>query len=240
MRSLLVVLAIGATAALAASNVQIFFTNDVHPWVAPGPVSIFAPSALNGTDYTADGYVANFANFPSAFVPNTTVGVGETAYIWLKFNTDTQQGPVENAKLMAIDLNMANHGGAGSAISWYIEDDENGVLGSIRWDVSGPPEWWLLEFTRFHRTLVAVMARGIRNVSSDDYGMLYSGTHGRVALLGAIKLDTPGVYALTLGTLGIQFNSAPTAPPVEFGTLTVIPEPAMVLLALAAVLARRR
>ncbi len=237
MRQQVGVLAILASAVLTAADVQIFFSNDVHPWVAPGPANVLAPSAWNGTDYTSDGYVAEFANYPSAFVPNATVGVGETAYIWLKFNTDTQVGPIENAKLIGIDLNMPNHGGAGSAIAWYPEDDTNGTLGGKRWDYG---EWPQFEFIHFHQTLVAVLSLGVRNKATDDYNMLYAGTRGRVALLGAIKIDTPGTYAFSLGTLGIYFGSAPNAPPVSFGTLTVIPEPAMVLLALAVLLLRRR
>ncbi len=171
-------------------------------------------------------------------MPSTTVAVGETACIWLKFNTDTQLGPIENARLQGLHLNMAAHGGSGSAIAWYMEDDTNGVLGRRRWDSYGPPPWWP-EYTKFNQVLVAVNGMGIRNQATDDYIMLYAGS-SRVALLGAVKLDTPATYTFALGTLGINFNSAPTAPPVEFGTLTVVPEPAVAALAALGALLRRR
>ncbi len=85
---------------------------------------------------------------------------------------------------------------------------------------------------------MAVNGTGIKNNSFNQEIGLYNGAT-RVALLGAVKFDQPGEYTLTLGSLGINFNSAPTAPPVTFGTL-VPAEPASVLLIAAVLLLRRR
>ncbi len=233
------VVAVLATAVVATADVQIFVTPDVNPWVAPGPANVFMPTAGNGTDWSVDGYQANFANFPTAFQSSTSVLVGQKAYIWVKFNTDTQNGPVQGAKLQGLDLNLAN-AGAGSRVAWYVMDDKNGAQGIKRWDGAyTPPNY--PEFTNFHQVLVAITAGGIKNTAFDQQIGLYKGA-SRIALLGVASFQTPGQYTFGLGSQGINFDTGPSAPPVQFGTLTVgIPEPAAFgLLAVAAGLLRRR
>ncbi len=241
MRKLLALTLLGAAATWAVANVQIFFTGAApNPWAGTGPASIFAPTAGNHLDFSQDGYTPNYANFPTAYNPTQTVDPGQTAYMWIKFNVDTQVGPVLFAKMQGLDLNMAAHGGAGSDIAWYLQDD-TGAGNPKRWDgdvTPGAPE-----FKKWHQVLVAVTGNGIKiKNANDDFGMFHGTTGGPyVALLGAVKIDTGGDFTFALGTLGINFNTGPSAPPVQFGTLHVTPEPAAaVLLALAGLLIRRR
>ncbi len=239
MKKALCILSLLTVAAVASANVEIFFTNAAsNPWLAPGPANIFMPTAGNGTDWSSDGYKANFANFPSAYQALTTVNSGDTAYMWIKFNTDTQVGPINNSRLQGLDVILSQ---APTDVAWYVEDDTYGQQGFRRFDGAyTPPNF--PEFKKQHQVLVAVNGTGIKNNAFNQEIGLYNGT-SRVALLGAIKFDTatPIDVTMTLGTLGINFNSAPTAPPVTFGTLHVTPEPAAaVLLALAGLLIRRR
>ncbi len=235
MRNRIALLAVLVSAAVATANVEIFFTNAAsNPWVAPGPASDFMPTAGNGTDWSADGYKPNFANFPSAYSALTLVAPGETAYIWIKFNTDTQVGPINNSRLQGLDLIWSQ---APTDVAWYVEDDTNGQQGFRRWDGAyTPPNF--PEFKKAHQVLVAVNGTGIKNNAFNQEIGLYNGT-SRIALLGAVKFQQTGFYNFTLGTLGINFNSAPTAPPVEFGTLTV-PEPVGLVLLALCLLNRRR
>ncbi len=238
MRELAAIRLLLATVGLAAADVQIFFTPDVNPWLSPGPASIWMPPAGNGTDWSTDGYKANFANFPSAYSALTTVASGETAYIWIKLNTDTQLGPIHGTRLLRLDAVLS---ATPADVAWYIEDDLNGQQGFRRFDGPyTPPNF--PEFKNQHQILVAVNGTGIKNNAFSQEIGLYSGP-ARVGLLGAVKFDTaiPLDVTLSLGSLGLNFTSAPTAPPVTFGTLHVTPEPAAaVLLALAGLLIRRR
>ncbi len=223
--------------AVSPANVQIFFTpaSEFNPWMSPGPANAFMPTAGNKTDWSGDGYVPNYAAFPTQFRAETEVSMHDVVYIWIKFNTDTQLGPVDGAKFEGLHLRCLAQP---DDIVWYIMDDTNGVQGAKRWDgYYTPPNF--PEFKRLDQVLMAVTGTGIRNTSTNQPIGLYNGAT-RVGLLGAIQVNT-GEYPFELGSLGIWFNSAPHSPPVQFGHLFETPEPAGVLLiALVGVVIRRR
>jgi len=264
MRKLLCVFSLLAVAAVASADVQIFFTS-APPWagagnVPPGPpADQFAPSAGHGTDYgvwdpdntvwtPGDGYVVPNANFPTAFVPNTTIAPGGNAYVWIRFNIGAT-GPQAGAKLQGLDLIFQRTDGTAytpADVAYYMQDNTNnngGPGGSqFRWDgdIGVPP---YSAFKKAHQVLVAVTAGGIVAATTNNNGNMYrytsTGSAG-TALLGIVKVDDLGVFNYSLGTQGINFNTGIAAPPVEFGTLTT-PEPAaMLLLGLAGLLIRRR
>jgi hypothetical protein len=239
MKKALCILSILAVATVASADVQIFFTNGASPFAGSGPTSVFAPTAGNSLDYSADGYVPNYAIFPAG-TGNPIVQLGETAYVWVKFTT-TNGLPTVGAKMQGLDLQLQKGGvnytlGAGDDIAYYVQDDSFGT-GNKRWDGDfGPGN---INFKQAHQVLVGVTATGIRNLGADAGANLYQGST-KTALLGAIKLNSLGTYSYTLGSLGISFNTGGT-PAVQFGTLTVVPEPAaLVLLAVAGLLIRRR
>jgi len=270
MKKVACVFALLALASFASANVEIFFTS-ASPWNTSWggpPANIFAPSAGNGTDYEnqdadgnpiiGDGYAVATSAFPTAFNSNLNVNPGDTAYIWIKFNYDAVNGPSKLAKMQGLDLmfqntatgnyDIAAHGGD---IAFYMSD--NSVAGAAfgpRWDgdIGNPP---YSNFKKSHQVLVAVTAKGIPfNTSQDPLNMYRWNSTGQygIALLGAVKVghagdfEQTGIYDFALGTQGINFNTGVNvSPPVSFGTLTVIPEPAAILLlGLAGLLIRRR
>ena len=85
----LCILSILAVAVVASADVQIFFTDGAtSPWTGAGPTGgPLAPSANAQMDWTSGGYVANFAAYPAA-MSNATVGLNQTAYVWIKFTTE--------------------------------------------------------------------------------------------------------------------------------------------------------
>ncbi|MEW6252430.1 MAG: hypothetical protein AB1716_17465 [Planctomycetota bacterium] len=238
MKKALCVLSLLTVAAIASADVQIFFTpaSAGSPWAAAGPANVFAPSANNSLDYTSDGYVPNFANFPAAMgnaMIDLDANPNDFAYVWIKFTT-TNGLPVVGAKLQGLDVDLL--GGTPADIAYYVQDDQFGT-GLLRWNGdSGGPTW--PNFKKDPQTLVSVTSAGIRVLGADNASNLYQGST-RTALLGAVKVGV-GTYTYELGPLGINFHTGGT-PVVEFGTLTVIPEPAaVVLLGLAGLLIRRR
>jgi len=230
------------------------------------PANVFLPSAGHGTDYgvwfddqgeppitywnQGDGYVPAVGNFPIAFNANTDVNPGDTAYIWIKFNIDNVNGPQMGAKLQGLDLifqDTAANPVTPDDIGYYMFDGSNAGATApynlFRWD--GDPGAGYSNFKKAHQVLVAVTSNGIRaangSVAANGYRYRSTGTMG-VALLGAVKMTAAGTYTYSLGAQGINFNTgANVSPATSFGTLTVIPEPAAVLLlGLAGLLLRRR
>ncbi len=241
MRTTLGTLIVVVAAALAAqADVQVFFTaaSQGSPWEGAGPANVFAPTAGNGTDYRLDGYRPNYANFPSGFFGCPIMPANDFAYIWVKFNTDTQQGPVDNAKLDGLHLVLKNYDGTLATpldIAYYLAVNDDPP--NVRWDGPyTPPNF--PDFKRNPQSLVAIAANGIVNRAVDVPVNLYSGNL-RVALLGAVKL-APGLYHYELGSLGLHFNTGPASPPVELGSVEVTPEPAAGFLLLLALGLRRR
>jgi hypothetical protein len=219
MRRMLVIGAILAITLTASASVQIFFTDSTYglswPEYAFEPVW---PQPPNWPTVT---------QFPPAMAP-ATVAPGDTVYVWVKFLNEPN-----NRKINGLDINMT----PADAAAWYILDDQ--VNETKRWDgayATGAPE-----FRTPHKVLVAATADGIRNYTEDNPRKLYKGGTYRTALLGALRYDTPGVYTGQLGAAGISYAGGYSAPTVEFGTVTVTPEPASgLLLLLAGIFPRRR
>ncbi|MEW6251829.1 MAG: hypothetical protein AB1716_14380 [Planctomycetota bacterium] len=222
------------SAVVAAADVQIFFTaaSAGSPWIGSGPIDPFLPSGNRGMDYTLDGYVPNYANFPQAFQPTTVIDpYNDFAYVWIKFTPDNGRPPL-GAKLQGLDIDLTPDP---LDVAYYVCDDTF-ATGTKRWDGdSGGPGW--PNFKRDPQTLVAVTSSGIRNLASDLPVNLYQGST-RTALLGAVKVGF-GVYRYSLGPLGINFHTG-GVPDVQFGVL-VAPEPAaLALFAFVGLRIRRR
>ena len=241
MRMTLTLAMVALAPAVVNADVELFFTPSTFSAWGTDPNGVYAPgppadelawTAGHDTDVSLDGYYPNLANFPPAFRPCATVGVGEMAYIWLKFSGTL---PVNNAKLQGFDLVLKNNLGntiqivmGSHTLAYYMQDDTDstlGIWGKKRWD-GVPPGGTSIN----PHVLVAVTAEGIRNQAAAVPENLYRGGNDqqlpgtRMALLGAIRLTVPGTYHYELGPLGINFNMGGT-PVVQFGVLNVVTPP---------------
>jgi len=215
----------------ASATYQFFFTNGgTDPWLGPGPTGgPFDPTGDRGDDYGLDGYVPDYTKFPTGFVPSAIAGPGESVYLWVRFI-----GEPNNRKILGIDLVQA---GAPADVAYYLcENTSSG--GTKRWDgIYTPPND--PEFKQKPRqSLYCGLAYGLRNRPEDVPWNLFEGGTARTALLAAIKYDQPGVYTPTLGPGSIHVNGG--VPDLDFGSLTVTPEPAAWILVVPAGLVVRR
>ncbi|MEW6251830.1 MAG: hypothetical protein AB1716_14385 [Planctomycetota bacterium] len=222
-------------AAVASADVQIFFTaaSAGAPWAGAGPANVWAPTAGRGLDYTADGNVPDYGNFPDAFSANTVISAHDFAYVWVQFTAE-HGVPVQGAKLQVLHLKLSG-GPEPLDVVYYLQNDGPGR--NLRWDGQATPPNFP-EFKRNPQLLLAVTATGILNVNRDVPPNLYHGA-ARTALLGAVKA-APGVYQYELGSQGMGILPGGPFVPMQFGILTV-PEPAALgIFALAGVLLRYR
>lgn len=219
-------------AASASASVQVFFTNaGTNPWLGAGPTGgPFDPTGDRQDDYGLDGYVPDFSQFPTSFVPSATGGLGDTVYMWVRFNHEP------NWRLRGLDLVL---GGVPAEAAYYVCDNTGDpAIGNKRWEGTYTPPNDPEFKGNPRQVLVAVTTPGIRNTPGDLPWNLYKGGIAHTALLGAVRYDQPGVYMPDLGPLGILFGELAW---VEFGSLTVTPEPAAwVLIVLAGLVVRRR
>ena len=219
-------------AAPAGATIQFFFTNaGTYPWLGAGPTGgPFDPTGDRQDDYGLDGYMPDYDNFPSGFVASATAAIGDTVYMWVRFKQEPNF-----MKILGIDL-VQN--GVPADVAYYLcENMSSGA--NKRWDGAYTPPNDPEFKQKPRQVLVALLAYGLQNQVNDVPSFLYKGGTARTALLGAIQYDQPGVHTPMLGPNGISTKGQP--PDAEFGSLTVTPEPAAVLLVMATgVLVRRR
>lgn len=197
---LLVALAMAAT---AGATVRVFVTTSSDPYgleddanhMVPTVSTVYANGVnVNGYDYWAD-YDGTLpgplrpGSFPPVDAPSGTPGNpvtivdGDFAYIWLQFQSEPNGAVINGVRVVIRELGQTDP--APVSPTYYVCNNMSNLIGDKRWDgTATPPDY--PEWHNNSQMMVAIVARGLRNLAADLPWNLWQGS-SRIALLGAVE-----------------------------------------------------